>query len=150
MRKTLIALLFAAALPTVAMAMPEGQGPMGPMDGPRHGAQMHDHGKGPYSQLDLSREQREQIRKIMGEQMHERPDRVRHDAAEIAGMDVAAGMAAAQVEGDDATRAELDGRRAAGVARAVGEEQHRINLSDGAVDPPATPHLAEMQDKGLR
>ncbi len=30
------------------------------------------HGKGPYSQLDLSREQREQIRKIMGEQMHER------------------------------------------------------------------------------
>ena len=72
MRKTLIALLFAAALPTVAMAMPEGQGPMGPMDGPRHGAQMHDHGKGPYSQLDLSREQREQIRKIMGEQMHER------------------------------------------------------------------------------
>ena len=72
MRKTLIALLFAAALPTVAMAMPEGQGPMGPMDGPRHGAQMHDHGKGPYGQLDLSREQREQIRKIMGEQMHER------------------------------------------------------------------------------
>ena len=72
MRKTLIALMFAAALPTVAMAMPEGQGPMGPMDGPRHGAQMHDHGKGPYSQLDLSREQREQIRKIMGEQMHER------------------------------------------------------------------------------
>ena len=72
MRKTLIALLFAAALPTVAMAMPEGQAPMGPMDGPRHGAQMHDHGKGPYSQLDLSREQREQIRKIMGEQMHER------------------------------------------------------------------------------
>lgn len=72
MRKTLIALLFATALPTVAMAMPEGHGPMGPMDGPRHGAQMHDHGKGPYSQLDLSREQREQIRKIMGEQMHER------------------------------------------------------------------------------
>ena len=72
MRKTLIALMFAAALPTVAMAMPEGQGPMGPMDSPRHGAQMHDHGKGPYSQLDLSREQREQIRKIMGEQMHER------------------------------------------------------------------------------
>jgi len=72
MRKTLIALLFAAALPTVAMAMPEGQGPMGPMDSPRHGGQMHGHGKGPYSQLDLSREQREQIRKIMGEQMHER------------------------------------------------------------------------------
>ena len=74
MRKTLIALMFAAALPTVAMAMPEGTGPMGgPMDGSRHGGQMHGmHGKGPYSQLDLSREQRDQIRKIMGEQMHER------------------------------------------------------------------------------
>lgn len=44
MRKTLIALMFAAALPTVAMAMPEGPGPMGPMDGPRHGGQMHDKG----------------------------------------------------------------------------------------------------------
>jgi len=74
MRKTLIALMFAATLPTVAMAMPEGAGQMdGPMDGSRHGGQMHGmHGKGPYSQLDLSREQREQIRKIMGEQMHER------------------------------------------------------------------------------
>jgi Spy/CpxP family protein refolding chaperone len=77
MRKTLIALMFAAALPTVAMAMPEGAGPMGgEMDGSHHGGQMHGmhgmHGKGPYSQLDLSREQREQIRKIMGEQMHER------------------------------------------------------------------------------
>ena len=70
MRKTLIALMFAAALPTVAMAMPEGTGPMGPMDGPRHGEHMH--GKGPYSQLDLSREQRQQIGKIMGEQMRER------------------------------------------------------------------------------
>lgn len=74
MRKTLIALMFATALPTVAMAMPEGAGSMGgSMDGSRHGGQMHGmHGKGPYSQLDLSREQREQIRKIMGEQMHER------------------------------------------------------------------------------
>lgn len=73
MRKTLIALMFAAALPTVAMAMPEGAGPMGSMDGSRHGGQMHGmHGSGPYSQLDLSREQREQIRKIMGEQMHSR------------------------------------------------------------------------------
>ncbi|MCB2254708.1 LTXXQ domain protein [Pseudomonas chlororaphis] len=70
MRKTLIALMFAAALPTVAMAMPEGPGPMGPMDGPRHSEHMR--GKGPYSQLDLSREQRQQIRKLMGEQMHER------------------------------------------------------------------------------
>lgn len=73
MRKTLIALMFAAALPTVAMAMPEGPGPMGPMNVPRHG-QMHD--KGPYSQLDLSREQRQQIRHIMGEQRHEQRELV--------------------------------------------------------------------------
>ena len=60
MRKTLIALMFAAALPTVAMAMPQDGGPLGgPLDGPRHGGQMHGgmHGKGPYSQLDLTREQ---------------------------------------------------------------------------------------------
>ncbi|MCO7609001.1 LTXXQ domain protein [Pseudomonas chlororaphis] len=70
MRKTLIALLFAAALPTVAMAMPEGNGPMGPMDGSRHSEHMR--GKGPFGQLDLSREQRQQIGKLMGEQMHDR------------------------------------------------------------------------------
>lgn len=73
MRKTLIALMFAAALPTVAMAMPGDDSPMGPMggpmDGPRHGGMMHD--KGPFSELDLSREQRQQIRKIMGEQRFE-------------------------------------------------------------------------------
>jgi hypothetical protein len=40
MRKTLIALMFAAALPTVAMAMPEG-GPMGGPMAARHGGQMH-------------------------------------------------------------------------------------------------------------
>lgn len=74
MRKTLTALMFAAALPTVAMAMPEGPGPMGPMDGPRHGGQMHD--RGPYSQLDLSHEQRQQIRRIMGEQRHEQRELV--------------------------------------------------------------------------
>ena len=75
MRKTLTAVMLALTLPTLAMAMPEGAGPMGgPLDGPRHGGQMHGdmHGKGPYSQLDLSKEQREQIRKIMGEQMHDR------------------------------------------------------------------------------
>ncbi len=79
MRKTLIALMFAAALPTVAMAMPEGPGPMGGheghmMGGPGHG----EHGPrgkgGPFSQLDLSKEQREQIRKLMGEQWHARKD----------------------------------------------------------------------------
>ncbi|EXF93910.1 LTXXQ domain-containing protein [Pseudomonas fluorescens HK44] len=71
MRKTLIALMFAAALPTIAMAAPEGQGPMGPMDG--HGYSEHMHGgKGMYRELDLSHEQREQIRKLIGEQMHAR------------------------------------------------------------------------------
>ncbi|MCK3849260.1 LTXXQ domain protein [Pseudomonas sp. W2Jun17] len=79
MRKTLIALMLAAALPTVAMAMPEGPGPMGGheghmMDGPGHG----EHGPrgkgGPFSQLDLSKEQREQIRKLMGDQWHARKD----------------------------------------------------------------------------
>ena len=79
MRKTLIALMFATALPTVAMAMPEGPGPMGGpeshmMGGPGHG----EHGPrgkgGPFSQLDLSKEQREQIRKLMGDQWHARKD----------------------------------------------------------------------------
>ena len=65
MRKTLIALMFAAALPTVAMAMPGG-------DGPRHGGGHHGRGDASYSQLDLSREQRQQIGKLMGEQMHDR------------------------------------------------------------------------------
>ena len=82
MRKTLIALMFAAALPTVAMAMPEGPGPMGGpeshmMGGPGHG----EHGPrgkgGPFSQLDLSKEQREQIRKLMGDQWHARKDLVK-------------------------------------------------------------------------
>ena len=68
MRKTLIALMFAAALPTVAMAAPGGDGPMGP----RHGGEHHGRGDAPYSQLDLTREQRQQIGKLMGEQMHDR------------------------------------------------------------------------------
>ena len=82
MRKTLIALMFAAALPTVAMAaMPEGPGPMGGpeghmmMGGPGHGGEHGPRGKGgPFSQLDLSREQREQIGKLMGDQWHARKD----------------------------------------------------------------------------
>ncbi|KTC23972.1 LTXXQ domain protein [Pseudomonas putida] len=63
MRKTLIALMFAAALPTVAMAMPDG--------GPRHGAE-HQRVGAPFAQLDLTREQRQQIRQLMGEQMKSR------------------------------------------------------------------------------
>ncbi|WP_248732943.1 LTXXQ domain protein [Pseudomonas sp. MWU13-2517] len=86
MRKTLIALMFAAALPTVAMAaMPEGPGP-GPMGGPEghmmggpgHGGEHGPRGKGgPFSQLDLSHEQRQQIGKLMGEQWHARKDLVK-------------------------------------------------------------------------
>ena len=63
MRKTLIALMFAAALPTVAMAMPEG--------GHHHGGPHH-RGDAPFAQLDLSRDQRQQIGKLMGEQMKQR------------------------------------------------------------------------------
>ncbi|MBI6951727.1 LTXXQ domain protein [Pseudomonas sp. B21-023] len=65
MRKSLIALMFAAALPTVAMAMPEG--------GPRHDGPHH-RGDAPFAQLDLSRDQRQQIGKLMGEQMKQRRD----------------------------------------------------------------------------
>jgi Spy/CpxP family protein refolding chaperone len=72
MRKTLIALMFAAALPTVAMAMPPADGPgFGGPEGPRAG--MH-HDRGPLGKLDLTREQRQQVGKLMGEQMHSRKE----------------------------------------------------------------------------
>ena len=82
MRKTLIALMFATALPTVAMAMPEGPGPMGGPESHMMGGQgQGEHGPrgkgGPFSQLDLSKEQREQIRKLMGDQWHARKDLVK-------------------------------------------------------------------------
>ena len=54
MRKTLIALLFAATLPAVALAMPE--------DGKRHGGE---HGAQMLKELDLSKEQRQSIGKLM-------------------------------------------------------------------------------------
>lgn len=60
MRKTLTALLLAAALPTLAIAMPMHE------EGPRH----HDRGHGGmFKELDLSKEQRQAFRKLMGEQM---------------------------------------------------------------------------------
>lgn len=59
MRKTLTALLLAATLPTLAMAMPMHEG------GPRH----HDRGHGMFKELNLSKEQRQEFRKLMGEQM---------------------------------------------------------------------------------
>ena len=59
MRKTLTAVLLALTLPTLAMAMPEG-GPQ--YGGPQHGSRM-------FKELDLSKEQQREIRKLMGEQM---------------------------------------------------------------------------------
>jgi protein CpxP len=61
MRKTLTAVLLAMTLPTLAMAMPEG--------GPRHGGE---HGSRMFKELDLSKEQHREIRKLMGEQMKSR------------------------------------------------------------------------------
>jgi periplasmic protein CpxP/Spy len=59
MRKTLTALLLALTLPTLAMAVPEG--------GPRHGGE---HGMRLFKELDLSKTQQHEMRKLMGEQMH--------------------------------------------------------------------------------
>ncbi|MCZ4321820.1 Spy/CpxP family protein refolding chaperone [Pseudomonas anguilliseptica] len=61
MRKTLTAVLLALTLPTLAMAMamPEG--------GPRYGG--GEHGSRMFKELDLSKEQQREIRKLMGEQM---------------------------------------------------------------------------------
>ncbi|MGV8919947.1 MAG: LTXXQ domain protein [Pseudomonas sp.] len=58
MRKTLIALMFAAALPAVAMATPPEDGGMG------HGGM---HGHNPYAQLNMTPDQRQQVGKIMWE-----------------------------------------------------------------------------------
>lgn len=67
MRKTLTAALLALTLPTLAMAMPEG--------GPRHGGGHHsEHGARMFKELDLSKEQHREIRKLMGEQMKGRHD----------------------------------------------------------------------------
>jgi len=63
MRKTLTAVLLAMTLPTLAMAMPE--------DGPRHGGE---HGSRMFKELDLSKEQQRDIRKLMGEQMKNHHD----------------------------------------------------------------------------
>ncbi len=73
MRKTLIAALFAAALPTMAMAMPSPgeEGPRHMMDG---GPRGEHRGPGMFRDLDLSKEQRKAIGEIMGEQMHSRDE----------------------------------------------------------------------------
>ncbi|ALS12104.1 LTXXQ domain protein [Pseudomonas aeruginosa] len=65
MRKTLTALFIAAALPTFAMAAPAANDlPPPPMEG---GHMMGQHGP-----LNLTREQRQQMGKLMGEQMKAR------------------------------------------------------------------------------
>lgn len=62
MRKTLIAMLLASALPTVAMAMPEG-------------APHHQGGhQAPFDQLDLTASQKEKMRDLMREQMKSHRD----------------------------------------------------------------------------
>ena len=73
MRKTLTALFIAAALPTFAMAAPAANDlPPPPMEG---GHMMGQHGPrhgGPMKELNLTREQRQQMGKLMGEQMKAR------------------------------------------------------------------------------
>lgn len=61
MRKTLIALAFAATLPAVALAMPGA----GHSHAGKHAPHM-------FEQLDLSKEQKRDMRKLMGEQMKSR------------------------------------------------------------------------------
>ncbi|MEX6676363.1 Spy/CpxP family protein refolding chaperone [Pseudomonas sp. W2Oct36] len=74
MRKTLMALMFAAALPTVAMAMTPEAGPMGGPGGPGfEGPGMH-HRHGPMERLNLTPEQRQQVDQMMGDQWRGRSE----------------------------------------------------------------------------
>ncbi|MBK3871276.1 Spy/CpxP family protein refolding chaperone [Stutzerimonas frequens] len=63
MRKSVVALFIATALPALAFAMPGGM-----HDGP-HGGKRAPH---MFQDLDLSREQQREMRKLMGEQMKQR------------------------------------------------------------------------------
>ncbi|MBU2333268.1 MAG: P pilus assembly/Cpx signaling pathway, periplasmic inhibitor/zinc-resistance associated protein, partial [Gammaproteobacteria bacterium] len=63
MRKSLVALLFAAAVPTLAFAMPGGM-----QDG-HHGGKNAPH---MFQDLDLTKDQQREMRKLMGEQMRQR------------------------------------------------------------------------------
>jgi len=63
MRKSLVALLFAAALPTLAFAMPGGM-----HDGPNGGKRAPHM----FQELDLTKEQQREMRKLMSEQMKQR------------------------------------------------------------------------------
>ncbi|MCW3150775.1 Spy/CpxP family protein refolding chaperone [Stutzerimonas stutzeri] len=68
MRKSLIALLLVTTLPAAAMAMPGGMRDGGPCPhGGKQGPRM-------FQELDLTREQQREMRKLMGEQMQQRRD----------------------------------------------------------------------------
>jgi Spy/CpxP family protein refolding chaperone len=87
MRKTLMALMFAAALPTVAMAMPPEGGSMGGPGGPGFdGPGMH-HNKGPFDKLNLTPEQHQKIGKLMGDQWRGRSDITRKYLAKLSPAD---------------------------------------------------------------
>ncbi|MBD7978164.1 LTXXQ domain protein [Serpens gallinarum] len=70
MRKTLTALLIAAVLPTMALAMPNEES----QQGPKHSQHHRHHGAKAFHDLDLSKDQRREIGKVMGEQMKQRHD----------------------------------------------------------------------------
>nr|WP_294974032.1 Spy/CpxP family protein refolding chaperone [uncultured Pseudomonas sp.] len=76
MRKTLTALLIAAALPTVALAAtpaPTDAPPPAPfMKGHDHGMMRGEHRGGAFRELNLTQEQRQQVGKVMGESMKDR------------------------------------------------------------------------------
>ncbi|TDV63284.1 Spy/CpxP family protein refolding chaperone [Pseudomonas sp. LP_7_YM] len=74
MRKTLMALMFAAALPTVAMAMPAQGGPLAGPGGPGFDSPGMHHRKGPLDTLNLTPEQRQQVGKLMGDQWRGRSE----------------------------------------------------------------------------
>lgn len=64
MHKTLTAVLLALTLPTLAMAMPE--------EGGKYAGHKGAHGHHLYKELDLTKEQRQEMRKLMREQMQSR------------------------------------------------------------------------------
>ncbi|TXH91856.1 MAG: LTXXQ domain protein [Pseudomonas sp.] len=73
MRKTLTALLLAASLPTIALAMPEDAPYSKPVHGEHHSQAGHrghhgERGGRMFQELDLSREQRQQLNTLMREQ----------------------------------------------------------------------------------
>ncbi|MCV4283873.1 Spy/CpxP family protein refolding chaperone [Pseudomonas capsici] len=106
MRKTLIALMFAAALPTVAMAVPpppggpESDAPGLHADRDRGPGPELRRGPGPFADLDLTREQRHDIGKLLGEQMKNRRDVTERYLAKLSPAD------------QKAMKDELDARRA--------------------------------------